>query len=108
MIIIKSALLNKRTAAMALYPFILVNPKKTMGPVLLNHERIHLRQELEMLIIPFYVVYLVELIFKGYRNISFEREAYDNETNLEYLKTRKAYSWAKYWRRDRAKAKGQR
>src|SRR5688572_17772307 len=99
MIILKSRLLNKRTAAMALYPFILVNPKKKMGAVLLNHERIHLRQELELLIIPFYMIYLTELVFKGYRNISFEREAYDNENNPNYLKHRKAYSWLKYWRK---------
>jgi hypothetical protein len=84
---------------MALFPFILVNPKKKFGPVLLNHERIHLRQELELLIIPFYIIYLAELVTKGYRNISFEREAYDNEHNLNYLKERKAYSWVKYWRK---------
>ena len=82
---------------MALYPFILVNPKKKMGPVLLNHERIHHRQQLEMLIIPFYIVYLVELVWKGYRNISFEKEAYDNESNLEYLRQRKPFTWTRYW-----------
>ena len=84
---------------MALYPFILQNPKIRMGPVLLNHERIHLRQELELLIIPFYIIYLFELFFKGYRNISFEREAYENEGNLDYLKIRKPYSWVKYYRK---------
>lgn len=87
---------------MALYPFILVNPTKKFGPVLLNHERIHLRQELEMLIIPFYILYLTELLFKGYRNISFEREAYENECNLNYLQTRKPYSWRKYFRKPSA------
>lgn len=85
---------------MALYPFILVNPGKKMNAVLLNHERIHLRQELEMLIIPFYIVYLTELLFKGYRNISFEREAYSNESDLNYLKIRKPYSWLKYYGRN--------
>lgn len=84
---------------MALYPFILMNPKHKSGPVLLNHERIHLRQEIELLIIPFYIIYLLELAFKGYRNISFEREAYENENNPAYLKTRKPYSWIRYYRR---------
>ena len=98
MIILKSRLLNKRSGAMALYPFILVTPRKKFGPVLLNHERIHLRQELEMLIIPFYIVYLIALLFKGYRNVSFEREAYANENNLNYLKQRKPYSWIRYFR----------
>lgn len=81
---------------MALYPFILINRKKNINSVTLNHERIHLVQQLEMLIIPFYVVYLFELITKGYRNISFEREAYQNERNLNYIRERKSYSWIKY------------
>lgn len=84
---------------MALYPFILINPKKKFGPVLLNHELIHHRQQLEMLILPFYILYLTELITKGYRNISFEKEAYENEMNLDYLKSRKPYGWMKYWKR---------
>jgi len=33
---------------------------------------------------------------KAYYNISFEREAYDNEKNLEYLKTRPRWAWIKY------------
>jgi len=32
----------------------------------------------------------------AYRNISFEREAYDNDDNLNYIKERKHYSWLKY------------
>lgn len=55
----------------------------------------------EMLYIPFYLWYgvewLIKLFYKGnaYRNLSFEREAYDNQYNLDYLKTRKHYSWLK-------------
>lgn len=93
---LKVRILNKTTVAMALYPFILINRKKNINSVTLNHERIHLVQQLEMLIIPFYVVYLFELITKGYRNISFEREAYQNERNLNYIRERKSYSWVKY------------
>jgi len=36
------------------------------------------------------------LIIKGYRNISFEKEAYNNDNNLDYLKTRK---WFAMWRK---------
>lgn len=32
----------------------------------------------------------------AYHDISFEEEAYGNENNLEYLETRKHYSWTKY------------
>lgn len=63
-----------------------------MGEMELNHEKIHSKQQLELLIIPFYIIYLIEAIFKGYYCISFEKEAYANQDNLDYLKTRKWYS----------------
>ena len=70
-----------------------------------NHEKIHWCQQLEMLIIFFYLWYLIEWIIRifvngseAYRSLSFEREAYDNDDNQEYLKTRKTYSWLKYIR----------
>lgn len=71
----------------------------------MNHERIHVRQQLELLILPFYIWYALEFILrwiqykeihKAYRNISFEREAYSNEANLHYLKNRKCWSFAGY------------
>lgn len=72
---------------------------------MLNHERIHLRQQIELLIIPFYLCYGIEFIIryfqyknwdKAYRNISFEREAYGNESDLEYLKKRKFWGFLKF------------
>jgi hypothetical protein len=62
----------------------------------LNHEKIHWKQQLEMLVIPFYFLYCLEFFIKGYRGISFEREAYNNEKNLGYLNNRRHYSWVKY------------
>ncbi len=65
--------------------------------VLVNHEKIHLRQQLELLIIPFFMLYSFEFLMRliqyrnwklAYKNISFEREAYTKEKDLEYLKTR--------------------
>jgi hypothetical protein len=56
---------------------------------------IHIRQQLELLILPFYILYLLNLainysvyknIYTAYRNILFEREAYENDSNLNYLK----------------------
>ena len=75
--------------------------------VLINHEKIHLIQQLELLILPFYVLYLLEFLIRlfqfrnwhlAYRNISFEREAYRNELDLDYLKTRKFWHFLKYIR----------
>jgi len=33
---------------------------------------------------------------ESYYNIRFEREAYANENNLEYLDTREKFAWRKY------------
>lgn len=88
---------------MAIFPFILA--RKELSDVTINHERIHLRQQLEMLIILFYLWYGVEYLSRyiqyrnwdiAYRNISFEREAYANENDLKYLEKRKFWSWVKY------------
>jgi len=65
-----------------------------------DHEKIHWRQQLELLIIFFYILYFIEWIVRlfinkktAYRNISFEKEAYDNSNETDYLKFRKPYAW---------------
>jgi hypothetical protein len=52
-----------------------------------------------MLVIPFYIWYLIAIFRKGYYGISFEREAHLNDSDLEYLKNRKPYSFIKYLKR---------
>lgn len=81
---------------LAFWPFIFVSSKTTIDDVLINHERIHLRQQLEMLVLPFYIWYLIELYTKGYMNISFEKEAYENENNLTYLNKRRIFAFIRY------------
>ncbi|MFA4867386.1 MAG: hypothetical protein WC623_04265 [Pedobacter sp.] len=93
--------------AMAVYPFILLKNKfQKEDLVLINHERIHLRQQLELLIIPFYLLYLINYVinlikyrnhYRAYLNISFEKEAYACDQNLNYLKSRKFFSWINYF-----------
>ncbi len=89
---------------LALYPFVLLKSPNP-PPYLLNHERIHLRQQLEMGLLLFYVWYILEFAFRyvqyknkylAYRNISFEREAYAHDEQLEYLKNRRFWSFRKY------------
>ncbi len=72
---------------------------------LINHERIHLRQQAELLVIPFYVWYLTEYFIllarhkdkkEAYRSISFEREAYTNDSNLNYLKKRVFWNFVNF------------
>ena len=71
----------------------------------MNHEFIHLRQQLELLIVPFYILYLLNYLvnlvyyqnhFLAYKNIAFEREAYENDANPAYLIKRKFASWRHY------------
>lgn len=93
MVIIKNNIIPfKGFKAITLWPFIFVRKDCSFNEIDLNHENIHGKQQLELLIIPFYIIYLVEWLFKEYRDISFEKEAYNNEDNLNYLKTRKQFA----------------
>ena len=75
---------------------------KVMSDKDINHELIHTEQMKEMIYVFFYLWYFVEwlvrLFCKGnaYRNISFEREAYDYDDNLNYLNEREPFAWMKY------------
>jgi hypothetical protein len=89
--------LRMKIGGIAIFPFIFVPKNAFVTERLLNHERIHLRQQLEMLILPFYIIYLYEYYTKGYMNVSFEKEAYANEHNMEYLKKRKLFAFTKYY-----------
>lgn len=90
-----------------LYPFILLKHKSyKKNKVLMNHEEIHLQQQKELLVLPFYVLYLGNYLFNlvkywhhhtAYLNICFEREAYENEQDLKYLSKRKFWSFWRYW-----------
>ena len=93
-------------AGMAIFPFILLKSAKLKNdPEVINHEKIHIRQQLELLILPFYLLYLghffINLIkYKNkdlaYRNISFEREAYTKETDLHYIRNRRMFQFLHY------------
>lgn len=72
--------------------------KGTLSERTKNHEAIHWQQQKELWILLFYFIYLFEWIFKGYRNISFEKEAHDNDDNFNYLETRPRYAM---WRKNR-------
>ena len=89
--------------AITLWPFIFI--KDDGHAQVLNHERIHLRQQAELLILGFYFLYVLFWIInlvrfrsfsEAYHRIPFEMEAYDNEANLKYLEERKKYFWLDY------------
>lgn len=105
-VVISSFLLRKGFNGITLWPFVILRHQALrVDVVLMNHERIHLRQQLELLIIFFYIWYIVEYAYRlfqykdrrtAYRNISFEREAYANERDLNYLKKRPFWNFLKY------------
>ncbi|WP_201288630.1 hypothetical protein [Sphingobacterium composti Ten et al. 2007 non Yoo et al. 2007] len=92
--------------AITIFPFIFLRtPNQKYDKILLNHERIHIAQALELFVIPFYIWYLLEFLIrflkyrnfdKAYLNICFEREAYANQNDKYYLYNRKLWSFLRY------------
>lgn len=92
-----------KPAGMALYPFILIKDEGLKSnEILLRHERIHLKQQKELLVAPFYLIYLLCYLYNlvrfrkhhiAYMQIPFEREAYQHENEAGYLKRRKFWAW---------------
>lgn len=74
--------------------------------VAMNHEAIHTAQMRELGYILFYILYFIEWLIRlitppmktAYRDISFEREAYAHERDMDYLQARKPYNEIKYIR----------
>ena len=105
-VLVNRFLLRKKFLGVALWPFVILKYKELKkDEVFLNHENIHLRQQLELLIIPFYLWYGFEFVIRlfqyknrnlAYRNISFEREAYENEKDLDYLQKRSFWKFLFY------------
>lgn len=105
-VIVFKYLIPKGFRGFTFFPFVFLSDEKDREHiVLLNHERIHIRQQIELLIIPFFLWYVVEFLIRlmqcknrreAYYNISFEREAYTNEKDLHYLKQRSFWKFLKY------------
>ncbi|MHA7842606.1 MAG: hypothetical protein ACX93I_04755 [Winogradskyella sp.] len=109
MILVSKYLVPKGYLGFAVFPFMFLKRKGLKeNTVLINHEKIHLTQQLELLIIPFFMVYTIEFFFRllqyrnwqlAYLNISFEREAYGNEKDLNYLKKRPFGNFIMYFKK---------
>jgi hypothetical protein len=102
-LIVNKYVLGKSFKGVSLWPFVILKNKNLKEDVnFINHEKIHLRQQIELLIIPFYIWYLAEYLlrlihykdrFLAYKNISFEREAYSQEMKENYLHERKFWAF---------------
>ncbi|WP_339889544.1 hypothetical protein [uncultured Flavobacterium sp.] len=96
----------KWVRGITIFPFIVLSYKEDKkNLILINHEKIHIRQQIELLVIPFFLWYGLEFLVRllqyrnskeAYLNISFEREAYQNEKNLDYLKQRSFWDFIKF------------
>lgn len=103
MILVLKHIIPKGFSGIALYPFVFLKYKRQKDDeVFLNHERIHLRQQLELLIVFFYLWYAIEYLIRllqygnrreAYYNISFEREAYSKEFDLGYIEKRPRWAF---------------
>lgn len=83
----------------------IVFAKASLSKDEVQHEMIHSRQLIELLVIGFYLWYVMEWGIRlvqyrnarqAYYNISFEREAYDNQRKKDYLKRRKWFASFSY------------
>lgn len=110
MILVSKYLVPRGYSGITLYPFIIVkHTSLKTNKSAIHHEKIHLKQQLELLIIGFYIWYTAEFLLKlwhykvwqtAYKAISFEREAYHHENNFNYLSQRRFCSFLKYIRSD--------
>lgn len=105
--IISDTLVPKGYSGITLFPFIILRGK-TIKRIsedqlqrLINHETTHFYQQFGLFIVFFYLLYIIDyiinlIIYKNhhdaYRNIVFEREAYNNEINPIFG----YYRWIKY------------
>ncbi len=106
-LLVSKYLIPKGFGGITIFPFVILRTRHhAEDPRYVNHEKIHIRQQLELLVLPFFVWYFAEFLIRlaryknrreAYRNISFEREAYANEKDLSYLKKRPFWDFVRYF-----------
>ena len=100
-----SFLFRNAIYAIALWPFIFVRTSRENDAILINHELIHVRQYRELFFVGGVILYVFDFlvglfryksVYLAYRNIRLEREAYENQHDLDYLLKRERFAWRKY------------
>ena len=105
-VVVNKFILAKGFNGVSLWPFVIVKDESCKNDfILINHEKIHLMQQAELLLVLFYLWYGIEFLLRwlqykdrklAYTNISFEREAYANELKQDYLKRRPRWNFMNY------------
>lgn len=99
---------KKGFTALTIVPFIFVRKdrKDKFTGYAERHETTHALQQVEMLLILFFLLYGLEWLLKlpfckfdtirAYMSISFEQEAYEHEAETYYNEVRRHYAWLRY------------
>lgn len=97
---------SKSAKAVTVFPFIFVSSETDFIPWLITHERIHIRQQMELLLFGSIILYIIEFLYaliwlrfswqESYLYTSAEQEAYRNQNFTDYLNQRKIFSQFKY------------
>ena len=94
--------------ALTIYPFVFVRKDCALRFSAMDerHETTHAIQQLETLWVLFFLIYCLEWLLKlpfckfntkkAYYSISFEQEAYNNQTDREYNSMRGFWNWTGY------------
>ncbi|MDE6272330.1 MAG: hypothetical protein K2M31_04920 [Muribaculaceae bacterium] len=97
-----------RFVAINLFGVLFVKGPVKIDSRLLNHEAIHSAQMRELGYIFFYLIYFIEWIWRlfrpgnAYGQLSFEREAYQHQSDPDYLSSRPCFA---QWRNSPRKVK---
>lgn len=104
----------KEVKAATLFPFIIIRSEKEHrdNPWLLTHERIHLQQQRETLLVGAFIIDLLERLYarfvlkksdqETYLWLSSEQEAYRNHHDPQYLTKRKTFARFRYIKNKKA------
>ena len=97
---------SKTARAVTVFSFIFVRSTEDAIPWVINHERIHIKQQLELLLVGALLLQIIEIIYsllvrkltwyEAYLWSSIELEAYRNQNNFDYLKGRRMFSQFKF------------
>ena len=96
----------KLARAAAFFPFIIFRSEEEKVPWIINHERIHFRQQLETAFVGLLAWSFIETLYgrlvlgknlkEAYLWRSSEQEAYRNQQNFQYLNNRRLWAQFEY------------
>lgn len=91
--------------AFTIYPFIFIKKEYKNNYTLLVHEKIHIKQQTELFLFLYFILYILDFcknylkykdIYKAYKNVIFEKEAYIASNTYDYLNKRKPFQFIDY------------